>query len=246
MLNNIKLLALSAVAATALSTASASAAAVYDVVSDFSTTSATGTWSYGTGVTGASFTALPDFHATCEGAAGISCWQVNNPVDRVPLIAKNMSGQTLDIYNTVTQPTDVLNVHPGPAIDAIVQFTAPTSSYYTISSFFQTLDNNPSGVIVDVFKNSTSLLSQTLQGQPATSTAGGGIVTYDDRIFLAAGDKLSFGVNNDGSYYNDSTGLSAVITAVPEPTTWALMLIGLGAMGVSLRSSRRKSGAVAA
>jgi hypothetical protein len=246
MFKHIKLLALSAVAASALAAASASAATVYDVVNDFSTTSAVGTWSYGTGVTGTSFTALPDFHATCEGASGISCWQVSSPVDRVPLIAKNLTGHTVNIYNTVTQPTDVLNVHPGPSTDAIVQFIAPTSSFYTISSFFQTLDVNPSGVVVDVFKNSTQLLSQVLQGQPASNTAGGGIVTFDDRIYLAAGDKLSFGVNNDGSYYNDSTGLSATISAVPEPTTWAMMLVGLGAMGVSLRSARRKTVAVTA
>ena len=38
------------------------------------------------------------------------------------------------------------------------------------------------------------------------------------------------------------TSATGITTAVPEPGTWALMLIGFGAMGVSLRRSRRKQG----
>jgi hypothetical protein len=34
----------------------------------------------------------------------------------------------------------------------------------------------------------------------------------------------------------------AINSAVPEPATWAMMLIGFGAMGVSMRRSRRKLG----
>ena len=39
--------------------------------------------------------------------------------------------------------------------------------------------------------------------------------------------------------------LTASTTAVPEPATWALMLIGIGGLGAALRSSR-KSALVAA
>lgn len=41
-----------------------------------------------------------------------------------------------------------------------------------------------------------------------------------------------------------STGTLAVTAAVPEPATWAMMLVGFGAMGVSLRR-RRKPTAIA-
>lgn len=38
---------------------------------------------------------------------------------------------------------------------------------------------------------------------------------------------------------NSLTGVRAIVAPVPEPTSWALMLIGFGAMGVSLRRRRR-------
>ena len=40
-----------------------------------------------------------------------------------------------------------------------------------------------------------------------------------------------------------STGNLASVAAVPEPSTWALMLLGFGGMGVSLRR-RRKTAAI--
>jgi hypothetical protein len=45
-------------------------------------------------------------------------------------------------------------------------------------------------------------------------------------------------VNRHGNYYYDSTGLSASITAVPEPATWAMMIIGFGAAGSMIRRRR--------
>jgi hypothetical protein len=31
------------------------------------------------------------------------------------------------------------------------------------------------------------------------------------------------------------------VSAVPEPAVWAMMLVGFGGLGVSLRSSRRRA-----
>jgi hypothetical protein len=38
-----------------------------------------------------------------------------------------------------------------------------------------------------------------------------------------------------------SVDISLNVAAVPEPATWAVMLVGFGAMGASMRAARRKS-----
>lgn len=60
-------------------------------------------------------------------------------------------------------------------------------------------------------------------------------------LYLGLPDALGF--NNPPGYYNDNTGsFSVSITAVPEPVTWALMLMGVGMIGAGLRTARRKDG----
>lgn len=46
------------------------------------------------------------------------------------------------------------------------------------------------------------------------------------------------------SNYNLNIAECTVCTAVPEPDTWAMMLLGFGAVGGALRSRRRIAGAV--
>ena len=67
--------------------------------------------------------------------------------------------------------------------------------------------------------------------------------------FGAAND-INFDANQNNTYRIDLTGggqsvsafaqigTGAAVAAVPEPATWAMMLIGFGAMGVSLRRRR--------
>ncbi|UUR07368.1 DVUA0089 family protein [Sphingomonas glaciei] len=65
---------------------------------------------------------------------------------------------------------------------------------------------------------------------------------------FANGPNLSNGFENDGSfdgrssaYAFDILGVNSAVQvgAVPEPGTWALMLVGFGAIGASLRRRRR-------
>jgi hypothetical protein len=236
-------LALTTLLAAAAVCAPASAA-TYSAVGDFSTASPVGVWSYGTGVTGSSFIPMTTFSSTCEGAGGLSCWQTPTPVDRVPLVLKNFSGSTQDVYNTVVQPTDVLNVHPGPSSDAIVSFTAPTTSSYHVKGFFEVLDVNPNGVNVIWGAGGQPLATSLLSGQAASfPNTVGSKIAFDQVVSLKSGDTYLFGVNNAGSYYNDSTGLSATISAVPEPAAWAMMLVGVAAMGSALRTRRSRMAA---
>jgi len=234
-------LAMLAAAATCLCGATAQAATIYSAQGDFSIASnPNGAWAYGTGTAGSSFAAMP---VSGYGVlnANFAYWQVANPVSLVPLIGVN-TGSSPDVFGTVLVPTDVLFMHPGPSTDAIVQWTAPSAGTYTISGGFELLDDNPSGVIGEVYDNGTQLYTGTLTGPAANlgTLTPGGSETFSETVTLAAGDKISFAVNNDGSFYDDSTGLMATITAVPEPATWAMMVFGLGGMGAGLRAARRR------
>ncbi len=79
-------------------------------------------------------------------------------------------------------------------------------------------------------------------------TADGGSATQwstiSDSFTAAPGSTLTFaaeGVSDSLGGYVDNITLSAV----PEPTTWAMMLLGVGMVGFGLRNSRRQA-AVAA
>jgi hypothetical protein len=50
-----------------------------------------------------------------------------------------------------------------------------------------------------------------------------------------------------GIVYNEADGAPGVleVNSVPEPSTWALMLIGFGSLGIATRRSRRRAAATA-
>ena len=66
-------------------------------------------------------------------------------------------------------------------------------------------------------------------------------------IIAPAGTVYTSGtlVSTTGGAFQDFKQLRVVAAgAVPEPATWAMMLLGFGAMGASLRRSRRRSGKI--
>jgi hypothetical protein len=47
------------------------------------------------------------------------------------------------------------------------------------------------------------------------------------------------GFQDVSSYFGQSSGFAEIRSDIPEPATWALMMIGLGVLGAGLRGSRR-------
>ena len=101
-----------------------------------------------------------------------------------------------------------------------MRWTAPAAGTYDYSGLFELLDNSPTGVIGEVHEDGTSLFSGVLTGPPAnlSTLTPGGSESFSGSVALNAGDTLSFAVNNDGLFYDDSTGLKAtVMLAGPPP-----------------------------
>ena len=143
------------------------------------------------------------------------------------------------------------NVAGAPAANGGQKFveldsTANSSMYYTFSytgrvdlSFLYSPRPN-----VPADSNGISVLLNGQLLNPPLSVTGGPIQqtdwqSYGANFSVQSGDILSFsavGTNDSlGGYVDNIT-----ISAVPEPATWAMMIIGFASAGSMVRSARRK------
>ena len=148
------------------------------------------------------------------------------------------------------------NVAGAPAANGGQKFveldsTANSSMYYTFSytgrvdlSFLYSPRPN-----VPADSNGISVLLNGQLLNPPLSVTGGPIQqtdwqSYGANFSVQSGDILSFsaiGTNDSlGGYIDNIT-----ISAVPEPATWAMMIIGFGAAGAAMRNNRRRQAALA-
>jgi len=95
--------------------------------------------------------------------------------------------------------------------------------------------------------NDTDLLSVLVNGTPATKTLSndGLTETYSiDGVPIAAGATNQIVVNylSRGVFSYGGNATFDPIAAVPEPATWAMMLMGLGGIAFSLRRMKKGAG----
>ena len=199
-------------------------AQTWDARRDFAASNPNGVWSYGSGVTGTSFTRYTTYLTSCDpywGTQGLVCW-TGNLYYNDPLVESNITGQWQFCCLGVVVPPDALVVHPAPdwePADSIVQWTAPADGIYRISGYFEILDAvSPTGIVGLVYRNGTLLYRGELLGPPAQypNQIGGRENFYFPQLSLNAGDVISFGVNSGGTFYYDSTGFNAVIVTPPN------------------------------
>ena len=128
------------------------AAQTWDATKDFGPVNPNGSWSYGMGITGTSFTLYSAYLPTCD-VSGNVCW--SGEVERTaPRVAFNTTGNWLN-DTTAVLPPNTLTLHPGPDYgqDTIVQWTAPAAGTYTIYGFFEICDISPTGTFGLIFLN---------------------------------------------------------------------------------------------
>src|SRR5437588_9721264 len=125
------------------------------------------------------------------------------------MATRNSTGASYQYPNapTVVQPSDVLNLHPGPSGErGVVKWTAPAAGTYTVSGRFQGIDTGGTTSDVSITKNGATLFSGQVNGYGAS-------VPFSLSVTVSAGDAIEFtvGVGSNGTYNNDSTGLAATI-----------------------------------
>ncbi|MEP6982025.1 MAG: PEPxxWA-CTERM sorting domain-containing protein [Sphingomicrobium sp.] len=124
------------------------------------------------------------------------------------------------------------------AEDQIKQtFGAVATSQITEVSFWALRDGGPFDLYTFFYSDSTS------QDFILNAIGASGWNQYNVTSNLAAGKNLvGFGIygTTSGPTYLDDFVIN-VGGGVPEPSTWAMMLLGFGAMGVAMRRRRSKA-----
>ena len=113
-----------------------------------------------------------------------------------------------------------------------------------------TLYADPLGVPSTDPSNPTTIVINLLGSSFRTGDAGSGSVVTDAQLMSVLGSLDQFAINGDwnsGSDFVtldnvalcDNGGCDTTMSAVPEPGTWAMMILGFGMIGGSMRSARR-------
>ena len=122
-------------------------------------------------------------------------------------------------------------------------FTAPVGEYAL--TFF--LSGNPDGgngvKTVDVSVGGADQVF-TFTNTGATDKTNMGYVQETLKFFNSGTSTLSFNSLDRSGPYGPVIGAVSV-AGVPEPATWAMMLVGFGGLGAAMRASRRQRAVIA-
>ena len=222
------------------------AAIAADATTDFSIANSNpnGEWSYGyTTTLGSSFSAYSQagtLTAPPTQSGNLETWSDVAASANVPWVGKaGAAGWTC--CGSVTVAANTLTMHPGGLGEfSVVRFTSASGGSYQVNaSFFgQDFGGQVGGTSTDVHVRTTAdVFTNTVVGFGTT-------VAYSGVVTLAAGQTMDFvvgvgvGLGNGNNYFNDSTGLTASVSVVPEPEGVVLALAGLA---VAAAGRHRKS-----
>jgi PEP-CTERM motif-containing protein len=149
--------------------------------------------------------------------SGASVIGLNNPDPSAP-------GSIVTVGNTTTINFGQ-NAVANPDFSA--SFTIHNDADGLYSAILQT--SYFGGVIFD---------SASLGGNPLSPASGDGSSFTLGRTFFAAGDYLFTLTGHTTDVGGSFTGNITIRPAVPEPGTWALMILGFGGIGLAMRRRR--------
>ena len=217
-----------AAAAMALSLAVTHAAS-FDPAANFSLAgNPNGPWSYGySQVLGGPMI----LHATSGSFDGLEYWDTDISIG-LPWVARNVSAFPVNWAGTTTMAPGALSLHPGPSGQvALLRFTVPSTGQYAINGAFFGQDYvGPTTTDVHLLLNGSSIFDGVVADFGTSHS-------FNITMALAGGSHLDFavGFGSNQNYLYDSTGLTATITQVPEPTIFALAGVAAGLLCLSRR-----------
>lgn len=156
----------------------------------------------------------PILGASVNGGLTYTGSSFNQTTDNTGFLALGGSSDGLGTFTL----SGLSDTYTGDIFRLLVSFTAPTST--PSNTTFETL----------------------LQGTVTGVNSGGVFVNFDNavRTFASSAGPFTFALNDVSISSNSATQIVSgqIQAAVPEPGTWAMMLIGFGGMGVALRRRR--------
>ena len=152
------------------------------------------------------------------------------------------AGTTVDVTKLLTAGDSFVIGFQGPSntgdFTDVLDFTNTVGGSYNLSVL---TDIGTSFVDFGCAGCGISLTGGSISGSlviPLVSTANGGFTFAYDNLSLDSGEYVLTLVGNSPAL-GDYRG-SVNFTAVPEPAVWAMMLIGFGAIGASVRRRRTR------
>jgi hypothetical protein len=100
-------------------------------------------------------------------------------------------------------------------------------------------------IVRSIFVNGVQIFSNPAGSSNAQEFAGNGISRiFENDVWQNGNNEIRFVVQNGTGTTGNPVGLrvNGILTAVPEPGTWMLMILGLGAVGFAMR--RRQNATV--
>ena len=239
----MKLALTSALMAAAIAFTSPAQATIYNLTSDWSDASnPNGVWSYGSGLI---HFVQPTVANALNGAAANGYWGTAADFNSPNFMLRTTSSGSITgggYSDNDFLAGDVIVHGPNDGSFVSINWTAPGAGSISFSSALWyahspvTRSQDISAFLGATSLGGVSIFNGVTRGAPITSLTGSSLA-------VASGDILSFRFpKSAGQQFGSLTGIDATVDfspssigAVPEPASWAMMIIGFGAVGSAMR-----------